>query len=258
MSEVRRVFRSFVYLDTDRLNVYKKVLERKQSPKLKEVIRKKETSLVLDVGDLELSGKKGTEVKGEFEHNEEVEYDNFEKTLEALDGTEYFDCVLNDYDVSTISAMNIARLIGRIAVPESFDAVTLIELFKPFLLNMAGKQIEEDKVESIKNILNSANADIPIIVENNDITIVSKLKSNFLREHIETLEDYAEQEVFLLCKVIGRMNRETVEIFDPFKDFIRLPRQTRKALAKDLAKTNLNKTYIDGPVLKVEVVAIYK
>ena len=186
------------------------------------------------------------------------EYDNFEKALEDLDGEEYFDCVLKDYDISTVSAMNLARLSGCITIPESFDVVNLIGLFKPLLLKMVDDRIEDDKVESVRNILSSAKADIPIIIEDNDIAIVSKLKSNFLREDIESLEDYAEQEVFLLCKVIGRIDTKNIEIFDPLKDFIKLPRQARKAVEKDMAKTNLKKIYVEGPVLRAEIIAIYK
>lgn len=63
------------------------------------------------MGSLEVSGQHETEVRGEFEYNDEVEYDNFEKALEDLDGEEYFDCALKDYDISTVSAMNLARLL---------------------------------------------------------------------------------------------------------------------------------------------------
>lgn len=252
------MFRSFIYLDTEKLNVYKKILEGKQNPKLRDITRKKGTAIKVEMGSLEVSGQHETEVRGEFEYNDEVEYDNFEKALEDLDGEEYFDCVLKDYDISTVSAMNLARLSGCITIPESFDVVNLIGLFKPLLLKMVDDRIEDDKVESVRNILSSAKADIPIIIEDNDIAIVSKLKSNFLREDIESLEDYAEQEVFLLCKVIGRIDTKNIEIFDPLKDFIKLPRQARKAVEKDMAKTNLKKIYVEGPVLRAEIIAIYK
>ena len=49
-----------------------------------------------------------------------------------------------------------------------------------------------------------------------------------------------------------------VEIFDPLKDFIRLPRAMRRQMSAAGNSTGLDKIIIGGPVLKVEVIAIYK
>ena len=71
------------------------------------------------------------------------------------------------------------------------------------------------------------------------------------------LEEYTEQDVFTLCKVIGVMNKEKVEVFNPLKDFIKLPRAVRRGMDED-SKKGLESICVDGPVLKVEVIAIYK
>ena len=65
-----------------------------------------------------------------------------------------------------------------------------------------------------------------------------------------------DQDVFVLCKVIGTVNKEKVEIFDPLKDFMKLSRSIRKKA--NTSSMGLEKIEIDGPVLKVEVIAIYK
>ena len=88
--------------------------------------------------------------------------------------------------------------------------------------------------------------------------ISGKLNAKYLLEDYAVLEDYAEQDVFILCKVVGVIRKTEVEIFDPLKDFIRLPRAMRRSLEKDASTAGLEKIKIQGPVLKVEVIAIYK
>ena len=71
------------------------------------------------------------------------------------------------------------------------------------------------------------------------------------------LEDYADQDVYVLCKVVGIARKDSVEIFDPLKDFIKLPRAMRRQMS-DGNNGGLERIIVDGPVLKVEIIAIYK
>ena len=54
------------------------------------------------------------------------------------------------------------------------------------------------------------------------------------------------------------IRKEKVEIFDPLKDFIRLPRAMRRQMTTNSTSIGLDKISVEGPVLKVEVIAIYK
>ena len=54
------------------------------------------------------------------------------------------------------------------------------------------------------------------------------------------------------------VRKDTVEIFDPLKDFIRLPRAMRRQMTANGNPVELDKISVEGPVLKVEVIAIYK
>jgi len=54
------------------------------------------------------------------------------------------------------------------------------------------------------------------------------------------------------------VRKDMVEIFDPLKDFIRLPRTMRRQMTANGKSVGLDKISIEGPVLKVEVIAIYK
>ena len=49
---------------------------------------------------------------------------------------------------------------------------------------------------------------------------------------------------------------DKVEIFNPLKDFIKLPRAVRRSA--NIYNDELQSIIIDGPVFKVEVLAIYK
>ena len=92
----------------------------------------------------------------------------------------------------------------------------------------------------------------------NFFTISSKLNAKYLREEYASFEDYADQDVYMLCKVVGMVRKDMVEIFDPLKDFIRLLRTMRCQMTAHGKSVGLDKTSIEGPVLKVEVIAIYK
>ena len=96
------------------------------------------------------------------------------------------------------------------------------------------------------------------MVEFDDITVAGKLNVKYLHEEYANLEDYADQDVYLLCKVVGVIRKDEVEIFDPLKDFIRLPRTMRRQMTASGKSIGLDKITIEGPVLKVEVIAIYK
>lgn len=61
-----------------------------------------------------------------------------------------------------------------------------------------------------------------------------------------------------LHKVVGMIRKDIVEIFDPLKDFIRLPRAMRRQMSADDTSLGIDKITAEGPVLKVEVIAIYK
>ena len=76
-------------------------------------------------------------------------------------------------------------------------------------------------------------------------------------EDYTDLENYQDQDVTLLCKVEGCVHREKVVVYDPIKDFIRLNRAMRRSANLE-GKEGLEPITVSGPVVKVEIVAIYK
>lgn len=71
------------------------------------------------------------------------------------------------------------------------------------------------------------------------------------------LKNIVSKRLFFLCRVEGFSNKKDVTIFNPARDFIKLNRTVRRA-AKLEDNEELNPIIIEGPVLKVEVIAVYK
>lgn len=159
--------------------------------------------------------------------------------------------------MTSVPAMKLIRICSSFEIPEAFDAVNLIEQFRPMLMGQIETKSAVEQ-EALQGILGNASADIPFIVELDEVTISGKLNARYLYEDYSRLEVYADQAVYMLCKVVGMVRKDFVEIFDPLKDFIRLPRMMRRQMTTDGNSIGLDKISVEGPVLKVEVIAIYK
>ena len=252
------MFRSFIYLDTDKLYTYKRQISGQNVPNPKVISKKKTTGFSATLNGLGVNGATETNIDGEFEKDISFDYDHFELDISALDGEDYFDFVLHDeYDLTTVPAMKLIRICCGFEIPEAFDAVKLIDQFKPMLIGQIEAKSASEQ-EALEGILGRASADIPFIIEFDDITISGKLNGKYLLEEYTNLEEYADQDVYMLCKVVGLVQKERVEIFNPLKDFIRLPRTMRRQVNFSGNSPGLDSIYVEGPVLKVEVISIYK
>lgn len=83
----------------------------------------------------------------------------------------------------------------------------------------------------------------------------AKLNFDYIAEGDELeLEGLSDEEVVFLCKATAHKSGESVVVFDPLKDFMRINRAMRRSMngAKELAPISA-----PGPVLKSDVVAIY-
>ncbi len=252
------MFRSFIYLDEEKMYTYKRQIEGKNTPQVKTITKKKSAGFNAGIKGAGVSGAMETDVTGEIEKDVSFDYDCFERALQELDGEDYFDTVINsDYDLTTVPPMKIVRVCNSFIIPEEFDAINLIDTFKPMLMEQVPVGSDSEQ-EALENFLGTATADIPILIDYPDIVIASKLNIKFLHEEYALLEEYAEQDTYILCKVVGVVNKDSVEIFDPLKDFMRLPRAMRRQMEQSGQKDLFEKIKIEGPVLKVEIIAIYK
>ncbi len=249
------MFRSFIYLDEEKMYSYLRQIDKEFANQPTEVSKRKTREGTIGNGLLGVNAGTETEEKREFVKDITKDYDRFEKKLDELDGTEYFDLVLKDYDLNTVPNMSIIRVNGSFEIPEQFDMFNLAQNFMPLLKSQIQTSSQDEK-ELMETFLGNASADIPIVMESEDLIVSSKLSTSFLEEEYAQLEEYSEQEVYMLCKVVGKMQKNQVEIFNPLKDFVKLPRAVRRSM--DSNSRELEPIIIDGPVLKVEVIAIYK
>lgn len=249
------MFRSFIYLNEEKMYSYLRQIDKEFANQPTEVSKRKTREGTIGNGLLGVNAGIETEEKREFVKDITKDYDRFEKKLDELGGTEYFDLVLEDYDLNTVPNMSIVRLNGSFEIPEQFDMFNLAQNFIPLLKSQIQTSSQDEK-ELMETFLGNASADIPIVMESEGLIVSSKLSTSFLEEEYAQLEEYSEQEVYMLCKIVGKMQKKQVEIFNPLKDFIKLPRAVRRGMDSD--SDGFEPIVIDGPVLKVEVIAIYK
>lgn len=252
------MFRNFIYLDTDKLYTYKRQIEGEISPTIKSVKKTKNRGVEANLATISVQAQDQISAEAEIEKDTSFDYDRFELALSAYEGEDYFDFVLNtDYTFLTLPVMKLIRLENSFSIPNEFDMINLIEQFKPYLIGQfETKNLQEH--EALHNLFNNTSTDIPIIIETDEITISSKLNLKYLKEEYTELEDYETQNVFMLCRVVGIIQKETVEIYNPLKDFIKLPRSLRRSMDFKGNDIGLSPIKVLGPVLKVEIIAIYK
>lgn len=251
------MFRSFIYLDKVRLYEYKKLIDGGYiSPKTISQKQTKTASTNLKRANLSFSREK--DITTEYETDPFWDYDQFELSLTELEGEDYFDFISNgdSYDVISIPSMKIIRMAGNLLIPEEFDVFNLIDTFKSLFIGSIPTKNDSEQ-ELLNTFLGNTKADIPVVMETDDVAIVGKLNTAYLLEEYTALEDYEEQEVFVLCKVVGVSRQQHVTIFNPLKDFIRLNRTMRRS-GNFKEGVGLDPIIVDGPVVKVEFIAIYK
>lgn len=249
------MFRSFIYLDQEKMYSYLRQIDADYANQPVEFSKKKTRGGSLGMDFLGLNA--GTEIEEKRKVTKDVikDYDRFEKKLEELSGSEYFDLALDDYDINTVPRMSIIRVNGSFEIPEEFDMFSVAQKFMPLITSQIETTSDNER-ELMEAFLGKVSADIPIVMEDDELTIASKLSMGNLEEEYAELEEYNEQEVYMLCKVVGIMQKDKVEIFNPLKDFIKLPRAVRRGMDSDTQ--GMEPILVDGPVLKVEVIAMYK
>lgn len=114
------MFRSFIYLDENKLYTYKRQIDGKNAAQPKSLSQKKTAGFSAAVSGFGMNGAMETNIDGEFEKDVSFDYDHFELDLAKLDGEDYFDCVLNnEYDLATVPPMKLARICSSFEIPEA-------------------------------------------------------------------------------------------------------------------------------------------
>ena len=127
------MFRSFIYLNEEKMYSYLRQIDKEFANQPTEISKRKTREGTIGNGLLGMNTGTETEEKRELVKDITKDYDRFEKKLDELGGTEYFDLVLEDYDLNTVPNMSIVRLNGSFEIPEQFDMFNLAQNFMPLI-----------------------------------------------------------------------------------------------------------------------------
>lgn len=120
------------------------------------------------------------------------------------------------------------------------------------------ERAEKSRIRA-KSIKASAGANLG--VASASIEVATERADRIESSDIELFDDFERRleaiggkEVVLHCKATAHKSGESVVVFDPLKDFMRINRAMRRSMkgTKELAPIS-----VPGPVLKSDVVAIY-
>jgi hypothetical protein len=257
IKEVLVMFRSFIYVNSEKVYEYYSLLDET----IKEKITSKESSRTNKAGisskPIGFEHSRTETMKSEISQYFLSDYNKFEKELIKLAGEYYFDLDEEEYDLKTMPRSSIGKVQANFIIPEGFDYIDLIDAFKPMIKSAI--EINDSEQALYDTFLGNTKADIPITIEYEGLNIFGKLDTRFLKETYNQLEEYEFDEVTILFKFIAQDTSTRVTIFDPLKDFIKLNRAMRRSSDfQNSYSEELSPIVVDGPVIKTEILAIYK
>jgi|GEM_PF-438300 len=253
------MFRSFIYANTDKIYEYYSLIDESIKEKIVKGERKINVNGKLSAKMFALGGEKTNTYQTEFSQYFLSDYHHFETKLEELDGEKYFDLEqsFENYDIKSLPKASIGKLESSFYVPEGFDFVDLIHKFMPAIKPTL--DIKEEEEGLYDAFLGDTKADIPIVFEFDNNLVTGKLDNRFLLEDYNQLEEYESDEVTVLFRLLSKKNGNNIVIYDPLKDFIKLNRTLRRSA--DFSKSGSDEfspIKLDGSVIKIEVIAIYR
>ena len=177
-------FRSFIYLDSAKFNDCVAVLERSGRGGLRGVSKEYRIRGTVNAGlaALEAEYEQQANLEKGSSDNLVAVCDMFEAGLSKHIGDGFYDSLTDDVDLSTVLLMSLLRFNGMIDVPESFDLFSVMSQFLPLMRQNGMLDMDKNDASSelALNLFNGANADVPILIETDDVTVFSKLKTSFI------------------------------------------------------------------------------
>ena len=254
------MFRTLIYFDEKRVLEYKSLIERKKAVAIRNVKITNEKSGKAQISILSggIAGK--SEMDGEVLENYLLDCEEFENLLEERD--DYFDFTEEDYDLETISRSSIIRFNATFNIPHEFDMIDLVNQFRPMLIK--GVDIEsKEEAALLKSILGKESTKIPIFIESDELLAnrlgYSKINSNYLCCSLNSIEDYENDEVTIIAKVISKrdVNNRPIVVYDIMKDLFSMSRSLRRQFM-DSKIDGVENIEINENFVTLEILAIYQ
>ena len=160
--------------------------------------------------------------------------------------------------MSTIQRGCIIKLDSYLEIPEGFDIMQLIDRFKPLIMNSFDtEEMDQTGKEALKVFLGNAKATkIPLVIDNDEYLLSSKINQEYLISDYEDLEEFEDEQVTILARMASGIIKEDRPYYDPLKDFISLNRMMRKSI-KDRG-AELQPLMLDRKYRQIDILAIYR
>ena len=256
------MFKNLIYFDNIKIAEYGALLEGKKHVAIRnvKVSSNKSASAKIPLVSAAINGN--NEMEGVIVENLLLDCNEFEELLADKGTDNYFNFLEDDYDSETIPRTSIVRFEGGFKIPEEFDMMDLINQFKPML--SSSMDIKDDKEEELFNkIFAKESTKIPAFLDsdsfNNRIGF-AKLNSQNLLYELEHLEDFEDEDVTIIAKVLSRKDvkqNKPIVLFDIMKDLLSLSRGIRRQVGQE-QMSGLNSIESNEDVIIFEVLAIYQ
>ncbi|MFJ8456421.1 DUF6414 family protein [Bacillus paramycoides] len=255
------MFKNLIYFDSNKVTEYRAVLEGKKHVEIKKVKVSSGKSLSAKVSVLSGGINGSNEMEGEILGNLILDCNEFEELLENSGKDNYFDFLDDEYDFETIPRTSIIRFEGGFRIPTEFDMMDLINKFKPMLTSSMNLQNAQEE-EIFHKIFAKESTKIPVFLECNEFEErvgFTKLNSNNLCYELEHLEDFEDEEVTIIAKVLSRKNvtDKPIVVFDIMKDLFSLSRGIRRQIGEQEIE-GIQSIKSDENIIMLEVLAIYQ
>lgn len=253
------LFRSFIYANTEKIYEYYSLVDESIKEKIISGEKTFTKSGKMSAKMLALGGDKTDTVRIEFSQYFLSDYHKFELKLEELDGENYFDLEQNfeKYDIKSLPKSSIGKLESNFYIPEEFDFVDLINKFMPAMKPSLNIEAEDEGI--LNAVLGDTKADIPIVFDFDNNKVIGKLDTRYLLEDYNQLEEYETDEVTVLFRLLSKRDGNNIVIYDPLKDFIKLNRMMRRSADfSNSGSVEFSPIKLDGSIIKIEIIAMYK
>lgn len=255
------MFKNLIYFDSNKVAEYGAVLKGEKHLAINSVKVSSGKSLSAKVPILSGGINGSNEMEGEISENLILDCNEFEELLESKGKENYFNLLENEYDSETIPRTSIIRFEGVFRIPSEFDMMDLINTFKPMLSSSMDLQNAQEE-EIFKKMFAKDSTKIPAFLECSNFEErvgFAKLNSNNLCYELEHLEDFEDEEVIIIAKVISRKNviDKSIVVFDIMKDLFSLSRGVRRQMGEQEIE-GMESIKSDENIMLLEVLAIYQ
>lgn len=239
---------------------YKSLIERKRAVEFKNITVSSENEIKGSISLLSGHTGEKSQLNGDIVDNFLLDCEEFENAL--LERDDYFDLLVNDADTSTIPNSTIVKFSGTFSIPEEFHIMDMINKFKPFLMNSVKINSKEEE-EMLKTFSEKESTKVPLIIDMGNLFEnrigFSKVNSNNFCHDVESLDEFENEDITILAKVVSRknVNGKSVVVYDVLKDLFSFSRAVRRQLEIQ-EDPNIKNIELDEDYIVFEILAIYQ